>query len=34
MTNSYSLLPLVEQIGGFLLGMATVTIPLLCVILL
>ena len=34
MTDSHSLLPLIESIGGFLLAVATITIPLLCVILL
>jgi hypothetical protein len=34
MSDSYSLMPLAEQVGGFLLGVCSVTIPLLCVILL
>ena len=34
MTESHSLLPLIEWIGGFLLAIATVTLPLICVILL
>ena len=34
MTDSHSLLPLIEQIGGFLLSIAIIMIPLLCVILL
>ena len=34
MPDSYSLMPLAEQVGGFLLGMSAIMIPLLCVILL
>jgi hypothetical protein len=34
MTDGHSLWPLIYEIGGFLLGIATITLPLLCVILL